>query len=489
MSSNIIRPPAFEKPKSDFARAVENQPPALSDARLSGMMARVDAQPKMSAADAAIVATNFDRILRSLKPQLNLGKLCSHAGLGDGVDPKALYNYRASADGRQRKYVRDANKYLSLVEVTSKLTHEPITGLQRQLFQGSSYAGGEGDDGDPCFDCAELIAGLRDWIVRTTRLSEAFSAVEKYSMRVEASERSAGLRVSFGTTPFSDVELEPRVALFGKKTDLQTYLQAWSGQEMTCNATIQGTQEAVLVNVVETAYLSLARRRAGVSADIQHIQEIMVATRAGSIPVYWAETTQNGMCFSLSGGKKVEVNIPEVTTLWSQLTGPDADEISDGDKETLEFQFGLNQIQYLSDSKDLESYLADPASLRGLMQWAAGVTAVEPLASWPSHTTSYGRSPASQFFLALTGQNPHARDSADVDILSKSLQIRLASGRTPTGGWAISTPTAKSCSLPDLMWLLADEYAEAVLGSVAAQRVREQHRLDAALAHMRAKPV
>jgi hypothetical protein len=474
-TDKIIRPEQFTRKKSAFAAARESSPPIIVTARLSGILAAVAENPKLMPGDAKQFASNTDTILRSLKSRISLGQLCQQLNLGDGKDPKALYNYRAPPEeGAGRKYVKDARKYLRLVEAIASAAGTSLPSLQRELIRGSSFDKTDHSASDAAVDCLELINGMGEWLMRTTEVQRAFELRKKYHVRTWLGylkhDQQEHVFASVND-PFNNDECGatwlPRIALSRKRSAYKVDGIDFGADSVTAETFLQGTNGPAKVWLTETVYLSLFQSR---SNKIEPFFETISAVAVNDELVIDFTVTRDGFLLTSKGGTKCIVSIPALTEQWDALDKEDGDPSYYWNYEWHQFD---NDIAYIVHDQPLERTEVDVSGLRALDRLEGATTTGTFLSGWDQHSVSYGSSTLSALFHALTGNTDKSHAEGRSRTPARFLPS-IAKGHKPQGGWAVTEPTEAFCSLPDLMWLLADEFSQKISFAVAWEQARER---------------
>lgn len=307
------------------------QTTALMEARVGAMLAAVDRSPRMSADEAAVIARNMDRILRSQKRAVALGELCATVGLGDGRDPKALFNYRLPDDGAvQRKLIRDARKYVRIARALASMSAVSEPDLLRELFRGTRYVGGnEAAHPDAALDILELIEAVAAWITRTTRISEAFDVATTFG-GIATYGRSGEISYHFRGVPHDPLfEIMPSERGYPELSlcyweDSPSHLLGISKWELRLDDDSLGR-----LSLREQIMLALAPGSDGRPRPFLVERPVCVIESQGQEYVVQRHSTKHireGWSFDLSNGRRATFHADELALEWDQIrsTLPDS---------------------------------------------------------------------------------------------------------------------------------------------------------------------
>jgi hypothetical protein len=104
--------------------------------------------------------------------------------------------------------------------------------------------------------------------------------------------------------------------------------------------------------------------------------------------------------------------------------------------------------------------------------------AAMPASSWSDTTENFGAAPLSRILNGFAKERIAVISDAEV---LKALDVTLPTGRAPDAGWYVIDPKTGRRSLPDLLWQLADHFAEAQIETVreweAESREKQENEL------------
>ena len=464
--------------------------------RASQLRGSISAHPKMTKNETVLMATNFDRIINSVKTNISLGELCKKSNIGDGTDPKALYNYRQPHGKSVRpKLVKDATRYLKIIDVLAQMLGRQPAGLVVELCRGTAYATVSGDGREfgveaTAYDLIDALDATLTWIRRTTRIDAAFSAIINNGIDVS---RSIGGKVSF---LFGNRSHHPHIDGFRMQyidagnslfyPELPVYYSIKTpkicsepGWVCKVNNTPAKYFEKYMMSLIIVPdangqpVIAMAEYEDGIIRTDDGIDHLVTWIHRSDV------TNKLIANFDING--EAEIEYPPYDNKILDLIESELDDVAvEGAISSLLFDMDeLCDLQSNTCCRTLTAITPEKLLFQADLLKELEAEATELTRLWSSVRVTDSNPYLSRL---LNGFDPNSiLPVPAIDALKK---LGPLADRVPPGNWIVSDPHIRT-SLPDSLWCLADIFAESAMAAVNVQKHVESRTLQGTIARLR----